>query len=111
MARRPGVLVVLVTCPTPSSARRMARVLLSKRLVACVNIVPGVDSWFWWKGKIDHSREVLLVLKTVVDKFESVRRSILAHHPYQVPEVLAVASSNGHGPYLEWVRSSVQQSR
>ena len=104
MAPRPGVLVVLVTCPTPASARRIARALLSKRLVACVNILPGVDSWFWWKGKIDHSKEALLILKTVADKFEAVRRNVLAQHPYQVPEVLAVASSQGHGPYLEWVR-------
>ena len=111
MAPRPGVLVVLVTCPTPSSARRIAKVLLSARLVACVNVLSGVDSWFWWKGKIDHSKEVLLMLKTTAAKFEAVRRSVLTHHPYQVPEVLAVASSHGHRPYLAWVRSSVSQSR
>ena len=107
MASRSGVLVVLVTCPTPASARRIARALLSKRLVACVNILPGVDSWFWWKGTIDHSKEALLILKTVADKFEAVRRSVLAQHPYQVPEVLAVASSHGYGPYLEWVRACI----
>ena len=107
MARRLGVLVVLITCPTPSSARRIARVLLSKRLVACVNMLSGVDSWFWWHGKITHSKEVLLVAKTIADKFEAVQRSVLACHPYQVPEVLAVASSHGHGPYLEWVRSCI----
>ena len=106
---RQDVLIVLVTCPNVASARRMAKALLAKRLVACANLLPGMDSWFWWEGKIDHSREALLMLKTVAAKFDALRRSVVAQHPYQVPEVLAVVSSHGHRPYVSWVRSSVRQ--
>ena len=103
-----GAVVVLVTCPTAASARRIASQLLKRRLVACANLVPGIESQFWWEGKITRSREVLLMLKTMAGRFEAVRRSVLAQHPYQVPEVLAVPSSHAHGPYLAWVRSSVR---
>ena len=106
MSRR-DVLIVFVTCPNATSARRIAKALLAKRLIACANLLCGVDSWFWWKGKIERSNEVLLLIKTVAAKFDEVRRSVVAHHPYQVPEVLAVASAYGHRPYLAWIRACI----
>ena len=106
MSRREA-LIVFVTCPNATSARRIAKALLAKRLIACANLLGGVDSWFWWEGKINRSNEVLLLLKTVAAKLDEVRRSVVARHPYQVPEVLAVASAHGHRPYLEWIRACI----
>ncbi|MBI4343527.1 MAG: divalent-cation tolerance protein CutA [Candidatus Omnitrophica bacterium] len=107
MARRaPGaVLLVLVTCPTPAVARRLARALLRQRLAACVNILPGVRSLFWWRGKVDQGKEVLLLIKTVRAHFPALRRRILSLHPYEVPEVIAFKIQAGHLPYLAWVAS------
>ena len=107
-AVQPHTLVVLVTCPNRATARRLAQALLRRRLAACVNLVPSVDSWFWWQGKIDRAREVLLLIKTTRAAMEPLRRAIVALHPYDVPEVIALPIRHGHRPYLDWVRTSVR---
>ena len=107
----PNVLVVLVTVPTPASARRIADTLITRRLAACVNVVPSVESTFWWQGKVDRCRELLLVIKTTAPRFEALRRAVLSLHPYDVPEVIALPVINGHAPYTRWVRSSVVPAR
>ncbi len=100
-------LVVLVTAP-PRHAKRLAKLLITKRLAACVNIVPAVESVFWWEGKVDRAREVLLLIKTTAARFESLRRAIVRHHPYDVPEILALPILKAHQPYTRWISSSVQ---
>ena len=107
---RSEVVVVLVTCPTLASARRLANHVITRRLAACVNIVPGVESVFRWKGKTQRCREILLVIKTRRARFASLKQSILARHPYEVPEVIALSVVAGHRPYLQWVRSSLSIS-
>jgi len=99
--------VVLVTCPTGATARRLARHVVQRRLAACVNIVPLVHSVYRWKGKIERSREVLLVMKSTAARFPALQRGILARHPYDVPEIIALPLIAGHLPYLAWVRQSV----
>ncbi len=105
---RSRVIVVLVTCPTPAVARRLAQHLVTKRLAACVNIIPGVESLFWWQGKLDRCREALLVIKTTADGFERLRRAIRQQHPYHAPEIIALPVLRGHRPYLNWVLQTVQ---
>ena len=105
--RGSNVVVVLVTCPTRALARRIAHALVTRRLAACVNVVPGIESTFQWKGKIDRCREVLLVIKTIPARFASLRRAVVSLHPYDVPEVVALPLVDGHVPYLTWVRRSV----
>lgn len=100
-------LVVLVTCPTRVSARRIAQGLVQKRLAACVNIVPAIESLFFWEGRVDHAKEILLVIKTARHRFEALRKTILSLHPYQVPEIIALPIVVGHPPYLQWVRQSL----
>jgi len=104
-------LVVLVTCPSQRHARRLARTLVRGRLAACVNVVPAVASVFWWRGKVEQARESLLIIKTPERRFEPLRRAILAGHPYDVPEVIAVRVTRGHPPYLRWVRESTTVHR
>ena len=100
------VVVVLVTCPSRAVARRMAVRLIERRLAACVNLVPAVESVFRWQGKTERCREALLVVKTTAARFVSLKRAILALHPYQVPEIIALPVTAGHAPYLDWVSSS-----
>ena len=113
MAKRSAskCVVVLVTCPTRALARRIARTLVTRRLAACVNVVPGVESTFQWKGKIDRSPEVLLLIKTTRRRFSSLAKALTRLHPYDVPEVIAVPVTAGTAPYLRWVARSVSADR
>ncbi len=101
------VVVVLVTCPTRAVARRLANQLVKDRLAACVNVLPGIDSTFWWQGKIDRCREVLLLIKTTAGRFPQLSRAVTELHPYEVPEVIALPLAAGHRPYLAWVQNAL----
>lgn len=96
--------VVLVTAP-PKHAERLARKLLSERLIACANLLPGVKSLYWWQGKIERSAETLLVLKTPARNIKALMKRIPALHPYSVPEVLALPVAAAHKPYAKWVET------
>ena len=101
------ILVVLVTCPSVAVGRRISRVLVQKRLAACVNLVPRIESRYRWRGKVERSAETLLVIKTAAGRFAALRRAILSLHPYECPEIIALPVFAGHAPYLGWVRESV----
>jgi periplasmic divalent cation tolerance protein len=96
-------LVVLVTAPDAERAAAIARALVEERLVACGNVVPGLRSIYRWEGKVEDAAEALLVLKTTRGRFDALRERILALHPYQVPEVLAVPVLAGSAAYLAWI--------
>ena len=104
---RQSLRVVLTTCPSLAVARRIATVLVRQRLAACVNVVPRIESVFRWQGKVDRCREVLLVMKTTAAALPVLQRMVVAHHPYEVPEIIALPLLAGHAPYLAWVQSSV----
>ena len=103
-----NVLIVFVTCPTAAVGRRLANALIRSRLAACVNLLPGVESTFRWQGKINRCREALLLIKTTSRRFETLKRAILKLHPYEVPEVIAVAVVAGHPPYLRWIQDTIE---
>lgn len=96
-------LLVLCTCPDEASAVRIADALVGERLAACVNRIPGVASTYRWKGEIQRDIENLLVIKTTRERFDTLRERILALHPYELPEVIAVDIASGHAPYLDWI--------
>jgi len=102
-----SILAVLSTAPDVEGAQRIGTLLVEERLAACANVVEGVTSIFRWKGSIEREREVLMVLKTTSDAVEQLRLRLVELHPYEVPEVLVLDIREGHGPYLDWVRSSV----
>jgi periplasmic divalent cation tolerance protein len=95
--------ILLVTAPA-EAAPTVASAVLDARLAACVNLVPGVRSLFWWRGSRDEAEETLLVLKTRRDLVARATAAVVAAHPYDVPEVLVLAVEDGHPDYLEWVR-------
>jgi periplasmic divalent cation tolerance protein len=97
------VLVVLVTAPSAEKAAELGRALVSERLAACANVVPGIRSVYWWDGKVQDEPEALILLKTTRARFEELRDRVLALHPYQVPEVVALGIEAGSDRYLEWI--------
>jgi periplasmic divalent cation tolerance protein len=102
-----GHLVVLSTVGTAEDAERIARELVERGLAACVNVLPAVTSIYRWKGKLERE-ERLLLIKTRADRFAALRDALVALHPYEVPEVLALPVADGHAPYLQWLDASVR---
>ena len=99
--------LVLVTAPDLKTARSLASRALTARLVACVNLVPKIESHYWWLGKMTCSQEVLLVLKTRKAKLAALEKLILEAHPYDTPEFLVVSLAQGNAAYLRWLAGSV----
>lgn len=97
------MLVVFSTFPDPDKAAEVARILVTEQLAACVNIVGPVRSIYRWEGEVSDATETLAVIKTTTERFEEMRTRLVALHPYQVAEVIALPVEAGHAPYLAWV--------
>ena len=108
MAATRGHFVVLVTAPDLKTARRLARAALTARLVACANLVPKIESHYWWQGKLESGAEVLIIFKTRRARLAALERLILAEHPYDTAEFVALPITNGSARYLAWVGDSVK---
>jgi periplasmic divalent cation tolerance protein len=96
-------IVVLITVGSEEEARKIARLLVKERKAACVNIVPGVDSLFRWKGKVDSARESLLLVKTRASLFPEIISLVKQIHSYEVPEIIALPIIDGSEDYLKWL--------
>jgi periplasmic divalent cation tolerance protein len=103
-----SAIVVLVTAPTAERAAELARTLVEERLAACGNVVPGLRSIYRWEGKVVDEPEALLVLKTTRGRFEALSDRVLALHPYQVPEVIALPVEAGSAAYLDWIAAETR---
>ena len=102
------MLVVLTTFASREKAEEVAWRLVEEELAACVNVLPEVRSIYRWKGAIETEVEVACLIKTTEAAFERLRARLVELHPYEVPEVVALPSSQVHAPYLEWVTSVVK---
>jgi periplasmic divalent cation tolerance protein len=98
--------IALVTAPNIVSARKIAKAILQLKLAACANLIPAVESHYWWEGKLTRSGEVLLVIKTVKRKLALVEKTVLANHPYDTPEFVAFPLTAGNERYLQWLTDS-----
>jgi periplasmic divalent cation tolerance protein len=107
MADTDPVLLCYCTCPDEDSAQRIAATLVAERLAACVNRLPGVASTYRWQGEVTTDSEQLLLIKTTGARFEALRTRLLALHPYELPELIAVPVERAHAPYLAWVREAI----
>lgn len=103
-------IVVLVTVPNKKEAQRIARALLKNKLVACVNIVPKIESHFWWQAKIDSVSEALLIIKSQKSKLNKIIKLVKSIHSYEVPEIIALPIIGGNKSYLEWLDESLRKS-
>jgi len=97
--------VVLITTP-PEEAKKIANLIVEKKLGACTNVVKDIDSIYWWQGKIEKDRESLLIVKTRTDLFEKLKEEVKKVHPYTVPEIIALPIIAGNEDYLKWIDKS-----
>lgn len=104
----PEVYAVLCTCPDSEVARRLAGGLLEAGLAACVNVLPEIRSIYRWQGETCDDAEVLMIIKTTQTAYPELERWLLANHPYDVPEVLALPVGLGSSSYLKWVEQETR---
>src|ERR1700704_4541441 len=102
--------IVLVTCGSIAEARRIGRTVVEKKLAACANIVRGVESIYRWKGKVERAREVLVVIKTTVNRLPELERDMKQLHSYDVPEFIVLPIIAGSRRYFVWLRESTAQT-
>ena len=108
MPEKTGYIVIFVTVETRQEAERISNHLLTRKKVACVNMINGVNSSFWWKGKVDSALETLLIIKTVESVLDEVIKLIKEIHSYEVPEIIALPIIGGNDAYFEWIKNEVK---
>lgn len=97
--------LILCTCPDRDTADKIARLLVTGQLAACVNILPGILSVYTWQGQVESAQEHLLLIKSSKDRYRALEAAIRDNHPYDVPEIIAVPVEAGLPEYLHWIDS------
>jgi periplasmic divalent cation tolerance protein len=100
-------IIVFVTCESTEQAEQIAEALVTDKLAACVNVVPGVKSCYVWEGKLTWSNEVLLLVKTTRGRFDQLQDRVKAMHSYSVPEIVGVTIEDASDKYIEWIDRSI----
>ena len=103
----PACIVVLITMPDSQEAQQLSHMLLEQKKAACVNIIAGVNSRFWWQGQLDSAEESLLIVKTKASLLPELIKLVKRAHSYEVPEIIALPVIGGNQDYLEWIEGSV----
>lgn len=101
--------IVLSTAGSEDEARKIAQTLVQRQLAACVNVVPQIESVYRWQGKIESTREWLLLIKTSAARFPAIRATIQELHSYDLPECIAINIEQGSPEYLEWIGDSLTE--
>lgn len=110
MSSQPGsASACYVTAPDEHVAKKLAHGIISKKLAACVNIIPKITSIYEWEGKVNEDNEVLMMIKTTTAKVDELAKFVRDNHPYSVAEVISTPIENGNPLYLNWIHSSVQK--
>lgn len=97
--------ITLCTCPDKNTAEKIAHLLVNDKLAACVNIVPGITSVYRWQEQTESAQEYLLLIKANKSSYPAIETTIKKHHPYELPEIIAVPVENGLPEYLHWIDS------
>lgn len=98
---------IMCACPDEETAVRLARGMVSERHAACASVVPRIRSIYAWEGEIRDEAEALLLIKTTASHFFVIEHWLEEHHPYDVPELIALSNEHVAEPYLKWLRQSV----
>ena len=98
--------LVLCTFPDAATARQIGTALVEKQLAACVNLIPAVESIYRWQGAVETSAEVIAIFKTSAAVFAEFQRELAAHHPYEVPEIIAIEPAAVSENYAAWVAAA-----
>jgi periplasmic divalent cation tolerance protein len=102
---------VYTTYPSLVEAERIGKAVLEKRLAACVNILPGMISHYWWQGTIERGEEVVMIIKTRASLAEDVRATVKTLHPYTVPAILVLPIEGGEASYLDWLMRETEPQK
>ena len=102
------LIVILCTAPDEATAEKLGRGLVEARLAACVNAIPGVKSFYRWKGKIESDSEVQLLIKTRPTHFDEITKWLKTHHPYETPEIVALPAARVSNTYLQWAIAQLE---
>ena len=100
--------IVLVTCASIAEARRIAQHVVERKLAACANIVPRVESIYRWKGKVERAKETLLMIKTTAARLRKLESEVKRLHSYDVPEFVAIPFMGGSREYLAWIAENTK---
>lgn len=101
--------MVFITAPSITVARQCAMGMVEAGLAACVNLIPGIESVYWWQNQVHQDQEVLLIAKTTVNQWPLLRDWVKTHHPYEVPEIIQLPIAEGQPDYLSWIAQTVQR--
>lgn len=104
-------LIVMTTVPDDEAARQLALSLIEQRLAACAQVVGGMTSFYRWKGALQQEGEVLVLIKTVSSRYQALAEALTGLHPYEVPEIVAIAAERVSPEYDRWVRQSLDLER
>ena len=107
-ARNMSYIIVFMTASNREEAVKIVRTLLEERLIACGNIMDPVSSFFWWKGKIEEEKEVLVIMKSHENLFKKLSNRVTELHSYDVPEILALPIVDGSQAYLDWMNAALE---
>ena len=105
----PQNFLILSTAASLQQARRLAALLLTRKLAACINILPGLESHYRWKGKKEKAGEVLLLIKSRASVFARLEKTLRENHSYAVPEIIALPIQKGSPKYLKWIQQEVKR--
>lgn len=97
--------IILCTCPDKDTAKELAELLVGKNLAACVNILPGITSVYTWENQIESVQEHLLLIKSARGNYQAIETLLFKHHPYEIPEIIALPIERGSPEYLDWINS------
>ncbi|QSR85090.1 divalent-cation tolerance protein CutA [Methylacidimicrobium sp. B4] len=103
-------LLVLITASSSEEGAGLARALLEARLASCVNLLPGVRSFYWWQGKREEASEVLLLVKSAHEQWDELQAAVRRHHSYECPEIIALAPERVGERYLSWWKGELSRS-
>lgn len=103
--------IVMVTAPDLKTARKLIQIVVKARHAACGNLIPKIESHYWWQGKLEQSAEFLILFKTTSTHLTQLEELILKNHPYDTPEIIALPLSSGNTRFLDWISNETRQKR
>jgi len=103
-----SAIIIFITASSDEEAGNIAKTLVTEKLVACVNIIPGIRSTYWWEGKVCQEDEVMLLAKTVNSLFPAVMNRVKSLHSYEVPEIISFPIAEGFPDYVRWIEKATQ---
>ncbi len=101
------MIFIYITCQNKKEAEKIGKYLLNKKLVACINIFP-IESFYWWKGKIEKSKEFVLILKTLENKYNKILKEVEKLHSYTIPFIGQIKISKVNKKYLNWLKNEIR---